>query len=298
MDSLKYLPPKVRGAGNRKKSTLKIVMTLLVRDEVDIILSFLKYHSKMGVDLILATDNGSIDGTTDVLKSFEGTGKIKIFHEPSRNYLQDIWVTEMARRAYSDYNADWVINGDADEFFIPRSGNIKDTLAQVNNTDILVVNRHDFVPIIRPEILAPPIEMTYRKKISLEWVSGKPITPKTIHRGFPDVIIGRGAHNVSSKYAKNISLLPKIETFHYPIRSFKQFKSKVDHVGSGRRKNKLSSSRYSCWYPLLQEGKLEDVYQEYLFDDKRIEQSLISGEIIEEHRLASILNISEKLKGS
>ena len=42
---------------------MKLVMTLLVRDEEDIVEDHLIYHLNQGVDFVVATDNRSVDGT-------------------------------------------------------------------------------------------------------------------------------------------------------------------------------------------------------------------------------------------
>ena len=42
-------------------------MTLLVRDEVDVVRQHLLFHLNAGVDFVIVTDNGSVDGTSEVL---------------------------------------------------------------------------------------------------------------------------------------------------------------------------------------------------------------------------------------
>ena len=46
---------------------MKLVMTLLVRDEEDILAQNLEHHLAQGVDFFVVTDNGSIERTPDIL---------------------------------------------------------------------------------------------------------------------------------------------------------------------------------------------------------------------------------------
>src|SRR5262245_7465782 len=102
-------------------------MTLVVRDEADVVEQQLAYHFDAGVDFVLATDHSSTDGTADVLRRYEADGRLRLF-EVSGEMRDSDWRTRMARLAASDHGADWVINTDADEFWMPRSGTLKDAL--------------------------------------------------------------------------------------------------------------------------------------------------------------------------
>src|ERR687888_2594814 len=105
---------------------MKMVMTLLVRDEEDIVRENLDYHLAQGVDRVIVTDNGSEDSTVEILREYEAQGVVRLLIERSDDYSQGRWVTRMARLA-ADEGADWVINSDADEFWWPRSGTLKST---------------------------------------------------------------------------------------------------------------------------------------------------------------------------
>src|SRR5205809_5455366 len=109
---------------------MKLVMTLLVRDEADIVDENIAFHLAVGVDFVIAADNASTDGTTEILEKYARNGHLH------RISLQDPFsqievVTQMARLAATDFGAEWVINSDADEFWWPRIGTLKELLGAV-----------------------------------------------------------------------------------------------------------------------------------------------------------------------
>ena len=108
---------------------MTLVMTLLARDEIDVVDSWLAFHLNAGVDLVIATDNRSQDGTTEVLEEYARSGQVRLIREPGEDLRQDEWVTRMARLAATEYGADWVINSDADEFWWPRGASLSEVLA-------------------------------------------------------------------------------------------------------------------------------------------------------------------------
>ena len=102
---------------------MMLVLTLLCRDEADILESMLRFHLAQGVDRIIATDNGSVDGSLEILQRFERRGQLTLLQETEQTHDQAVWVTRMARMAAA-MGADWVINSDADEFWWPQQGNL------------------------------------------------------------------------------------------------------------------------------------------------------------------------------
>jgi hypothetical protein len=271
----------------KKKRDPSVVMTLLVRDEADIILENIEYHLNAGVDFIVAIDNRSVDETGNILHKFERAGKLRYIFENSDNYLQDLWVTNLAQIAANEYGADWVINNDADEFFIPSYGTIKDVLGAVSpDVGAISVKRYDFVPLERMGKHSPPVEMIYRKNVSLEWVLGHPIVDKVIHRGYHDVQITRGSHSVQSRFIKKQVPISNMVTFHYPIRSYEQFEKKVRNIGFGRKQHRLPRTRYDYWYSSWEKGDLKNVYRGYCLNDAQLRDGLEAGEIIEDRQLS------------
>src|SRR5262249_10290183 len=121
-------------------------MTLLVRDEQDIIQANIDYHLSRGADFIIATDNRSIDSTTEILKSYESRDLLRYIFEEADDYNQHVWVTRMARMAYAEYGADWVINNDADEFWWPMKGGLQEAFSGLApEINVVRAERHNFV---------------------------------------------------------------------------------------------------------------------------------------------------------
>ncbi len=122
-------------------------MTLLARNEDDIIEECIKFHLSHGVDFIIATDNGSIDKTRDIFLKYQKQGVLHLIDEPEHNYNQDKWVHNMIILAKKKYKADWVINVDADEFWFCNYGNIKLALPDPRKSNVLFVGAIQVDPV-------------------------------------------------------------------------------------------------------------------------------------------------------
>jgi hypothetical protein len=93
---------------------VNVVMTLLVRDEADIVEVNLAYHLAHGVDEVIVTDHRFTEGTRERLQAWaEGDPRVHLLLEDREACDQSTYVTRMARGG-------WVFNNDADEFLWPR----------------------------------------------------------------------------------------------------------------------------------------------------------------------------------
>jgi glycosyltransferase involved in cell wall biosynthesis len=265
---------------------MKLVMTLLVRDEQDIIAEHLDYHLAQGVDEVIVTDNGSEDATLDILREYESRGVARIILEPSDDYSQGKWVTRMARMAASELGADWVINSDADEFWWPRSGTLASTFEGLGaEVGVVVARRTNFVP--QPEdTRAFWDRMTVRERESLNPV-GKPLPPKLAHRAHPEIEVVQGNHRVRGPDLGERLDDDTVEILHFPMRSYAQFENKIVKGGQAYARNReLPEKVGRTWrrlYEVWQRGELPDHYAESIVSDSS------RDDLVEDTRLRDYL---------
>jgi hypothetical protein len=244
---------------------MKLVMTLLVRDEEDILRSHLDFHLSQGVDRIIVTDNGSEDATVDILREYEARGSVRLLFEPSDDYSQGRWVTRMARLAATDEGADWVINSDADEFWWAREGTLRGMFEGLGaEVGTVRLQRQNFVPVPDDD---PPFweRMTLRERESLNPI-GKPLRPKLVHRAHPEVTVGQGNHRIEGVDLGEAVESDAVDILHFPMRSYSQFENKIVKGGRAYRRNReLPAKTGRTWrrlFRLWRQGGLPEYYEE------------------------------------
>lgn len=266
-------------------------MTLLVRDEEDILQSNIEYHLAQGVDFIIATDNRSIDSTREILKSFERMDVLHYIYEGDDNYNQYKWVTRMARMASIRYDADWVINSDADEFWWPLHENtLKNAFMNLpQGTNIVRARRKNFVFIPRPADTQEFYRtMIYQETISLNPL-GRPLSPKSAHIGSNDISVRQGNHRVDGIFPMVISD-DAVEIFHFPVRSKSQIENKIAKGGAAyNNNNELPEAIGRTWRELYDNyrklGNIDKYIDEQCYDKERIRHEISNGNIIENRKL-------------
>lgn len=198
---------------------MKLVQTLIVRDEADVLDAHIAYHLNAGVDFVIATQHGSGDATTGILEAYERAGYLRLFREQGEPRDEE-WRTRMARLAATEYEAQWVINADPDEFWWPRGESLKDVLAPIPM-------RYTIVQALRRRFLAQPggnepfsERMTLRRSLqngSPGGVRSSAAMLRPVHRADPNVVVhADGVVDVSPRVP--LRAWYPIEVFQFPGR--------------------------------------------------------------------------------
>lgn len=248
----------------RRTPSPRLIMTLLVKNEEDMLEENLLFHKAMGVDYFIITDNNSTDRTPEIIRKYQQKGWIvETIEEKATNYEQKAWVDRMIWKAKTKYHADWVVNADADELWYSPSGNLKTelsvTTANVLDCEVRSVYPEEEKPFWEWDKTVKAVttpEVYDLSRYSLFERQNK----KVIHRAVGYLQISMGNHKVTMfpKRTENSS----IRVYHYNIRGKQRFLEKMINGGKQleQHKGKHGGRHWRYFYQLHKEGKLEAEY--------------------------------------
>jgi hypothetical protein len=307
---------------------MNLVMTLKVRDEDDVLEDNLRFHRALGVDFFIVTDNGSVDSTPEILARYADAGLAHVIRdETSELRAHEVrWTTEMARLAATDYGADWVFHGDADEFWWPASGTLKQILAEIPD-------RYGAVVCPRTEFVGRPDDSrSFAERLVVREVRSS-LQPKVAHRADPDVVVLSNTHEVAATASADLwsALQPPgravvrmvrgrrdgelgqdlphedirlvwaprwpMRVLHFPVRTFEQFRRRTEISltagGWGDR------GRFGRLRRIVEEGRLGELYEQLVCDDQAVTNGISEGRLARDERLARFLPLCpDPLSGS
>ncbi|OKZ05902.1 MAG: glycosyl transferase [Bacteroides oleiciplenus] len=240
-------------------------MTLLVKNEEDVLEDNLLFHKAMGVDGFIITDNNSTDRTSEIIRKYKEKGWVKeVIEETATNYEQKEWVDRMIWKAKTVYKADWVINADADELWYSPSGNLKTELSathvNVLNCEMRSVYPEEGKPFWQWDKMVKAVSEPELYDLSLYSLFERQ-NKKVIHRATCYLQISMGNHKVTM-FPKR-SEFGKIRVYHYNIRGKQHFMEKMINGGKQleQHSSKHGGRHWRYFYQLYKEGKLEMEYE-------------------------------------
>jgi glycosyl transferase family 2 len=265
------VPERLQPTTNGKLGwvAVRVVMTLLVRDEADVVDCNLAYHLARGVDAIIVTDHRSKDGTRERLAAWAAAdARVQVLHEDREACDQSAYVTRMARMAR---RGDWVLNNDADEFLWPAAGDLRAALQEVpRSCSRLRLARLNFAA--RPDDGRPFHErMTMRQAEAVDEL-GRPLRPKLAHRAGRRVVVGRGSHAVrGAPWPPRTCRRELVTVLHFPARTPAQYRHKVAIGGATPG---YEHKRIAAAHAALLHGELDARYEaEARTDDGLVEDT-------------------------
>jgi glycosyltransferase involved in cell wall biosynthesis len=221
------------------KNPLRVVATLLARDEEDIIARNIEHHLEHGVSQIILTDNMSKDRTREIAAKYKEV--VEIIEAKEDDHRQSEWVTRMARLACK-LKPDWIIHLDADELWCGLS-QLRTIQGEAFGSTKMFLH-------------PPHTSGDMRHYLNFEGL-GLPGECKIGHRPNENVVIDHGNHGCNLK----VDYTTYVWRHHYPIRSCKQFIRKTVDGHEALLRRKSICERWQKWYNLYLDGSLGAFYE-------------------------------------
>jgi hypothetical protein len=212
---------------------MKVACISIMRNEADILESFVRYHLQIADQMIIISHR-SADGSREILNNLKQEGlNIEVQEETSLEFQQGPSMTRIMKRAVDTYGADWIVPLDADEFIAaPKQGSVRTILEQLPHDKITKVSYWSYVPMPSDN----PQEPNVLKRIQHHRTSENKQHEKIIIPRFMAMkkhgFIAAGNHGFVKRRFGKQKEFPSLHTdqlvlAHYPVRSERQIMSKA-----------------------------------------------------------------------
>jgi glycosyltransferase involved in cell wall biosynthesis len=269
---------------------VKIGAILGVLDEVELIEQAIHHLRAIGVDLIIACDLGSSDGTYEIMERYRSDDDFWLFRITQTSGQWDADGDRAVIALAKSAGMDWVLVLDADEFWIPREGSLK-ALPLLKEFDVLSVDRFN-VPLgvngpmmpsrLVPEryeellVIAKPVEdpqAHLTRNPGDAWIRMWQ-DPKVMFRPERIIDLTPGAHDVFACDHRPLRRTRPTDLviIHLPFTTQMRFARKIDNIR--RTMGDHADDDYDApawhwrrWVAMAQQGRINEEFEASRFSE-------------------------------
>lgn len=267
----------IKAYRENKHLNIYLMMTLIAKNEEKIIEKQIRFHKAMGVDAFIVTSHNSTDKTNEILEKLKADGLVlEILYKNSQSHQHHIWVNDMINIAKKKYNADWIINADADEFYYSKHLNLKVDIVEaikaglnnlwVDSTFLFPTDEEDYLRdshyfVVKPFQSFEAKNLGIKDDKNFEIFIGSQGCTKVIHNTKDFESITDGNHSVKMHNQKQF-LASNVVLYHYHIRNYKGYEEKVKRwLDSAHYMPNGQGEHMKTMIKLYQQGKLKENYE-------------------------------------
>lgn len=216
---------------------MAVVAVAMVKDEADVIRPVVE-HLLGQVDEVIVADNGSTDGTRDVLADLP----VVLIDDPDPAYYQSAKMTRLAHLA-GERGATWVVPFDADEvWYTPHSARIGDVLTGLPS-EILVATADLYDHVTSS--LDDPTDPNPLTRIG--WRRRTPVPLRKVAvRYRDDLVVEQGNHGATYRIVPP-AVPGLLVVRHFPWRSAAQFVRKARNGAAAYAATDLPETTGAHW---------------------------------------------------
>ncbi|WP_041466189.1 glycosyltransferase family 2 protein [Chlorobaculum parvum] len=203
----------------------KIASFSMVKDECDIIELFVRINLRF-VDRMFLIDNQSSDGTIAIIQRMQKEGlPVTLWHDNSVDYQQSLVSTNAIRKIFEEYQPEWIVPLDADEFLTENGREFRAELESIPENHCGMLQWRTFVPLsVDYASLENPLWHNFRQRAKETTQFSKVVIPAALATNSK---LSPGNHHLLTADNRRIPTVPLTTTLaHVPVRSSEQIVAK------------------------------------------------------------------------